>query len=251
MNMTSMMKYIASTLLFLLTYVSPALAARHLPPPMRDVEVPASFTIDNVVYNINEDGVTVTAAKVNGTPSSVVVLDTASYVIDMGDATYGWDFPVTEVGTWFCRDNMSLRTLSLGENITLIGGGFLRGCTSLTRVKCRMKEPAKISTTTMNLKDVDLENCTLIVPVGSLASYTDPVERNAHYWRDFGHIIESDGPLFEPGDVNGDNVISGADVSALYNYLLDGTPFNGDADVNGDGVISGADVSALYNLLLE
>ena len=52
------------------------------------------------------------------------------------------------------------------------------------------------------------------------------------------------------GDVNGDGVVSGADVTALYNVLLDGAEAGGDADVNGDGVVSGADVTAIYNLLL-
>ena len=53
-----------------------------------------------------------------------------------------------------------------------------------------------------------------------------------------------------PGDVNGDGVVSGADVTALYNVLLDNATPAGDADVNGDGVVSGADVTALYNILL-
>ena len=53
-----------------------------------------------------------------------------------------------------------------------------------------------------------------------------------------------------PGDVNGDNIVSGADVTALYNVLLDNATPAGDADVNGDGVVSGADVTALYNILL-
>ena len=59
------------------------------------------------------------------------------------------------------------------------------------------------------------------------------------------------GSSFEQGDVNGDGVVSGADVTALYNTLLDGVTPNGDGDVNGDGVISGADVTALYNILLD
>lgn len=59
------------------------------------------------------------------------------------------------------------------------------------------------------------------------------------------------GNVFEPGDVNGDSVISGADVTALYNVLLGGTAATGNADVNGDGVVSGADVTALYNILLN
>ena len=53
------------------------------------------------------------------------------------------------------------------------------------------------------------------------------------------------------GDVNGDGIVSGADVTALYNCLLIGTEAAGNADVNGDGVVSGADVTALYTLLLQ
>ncbi|MBP5560606.1 MAG: dockerin type I repeat-containing protein [Muribaculaceae bacterium] len=52
------------------------------------------------------------------------------------------------------------------------------------------------------------------------------------------------------GDVNGDGIVSGADVTALYNVLLDNATPAGDADVNEDGVVSGADVTALYNILL-
>ncbi|MBP5561316.1 MAG: dockerin type I repeat-containing protein, partial [Muribaculaceae bacterium] len=52
------------------------------------------------------------------------------------------------------------------------------------------------------------------------------------------------------GDVNGDGVVSGADVTALYNKLLSDIEPSGDADVNGDGVVNGADVTALYNSLL-
>ncbi len=53
------------------------------------------------------------------------------------------------------------------------------------------------------------------------------------------------------GDVNGDGIVSGADVTALYNKLLDDINPAGNADVNGDGVVSGADVTALYNILLQ
>lgn len=53
------------------------------------------------------------------------------------------------------------------------------------------------------------------------------------------------------GDVNGDGVVSGADVTALYGQLLDGKTAAGNADVSGDGIISGADVTALYNILLN
>jgi hypothetical protein len=53
------------------------------------------------------------------------------------------------------------------------------------------------------------------------------------------------------GDVNGDGVVTAADVTALYNYLL-----NGDAsalvngDQNNDGDITAGDVTCVYNVLL-
>ena len=53
------------------------------------------------------------------------------------------------------------------------------------------------------------------------------------------------------GDVNGDNIVNGADVTALYGVLLDGATVNGNADVNHDGSINGSDVTALYNILLN
>ena len=63
--------------------------------------------------------------------------------------------------------------------------------------------------------------------------------------------IEVEGDDLVAGDVNGDGIVSGADVTALYNVLLDGATPAGNADVNGDSVVSGADVTALYNILLN
>ncbi|MBR5087289.1 MAG: chitobiase/beta-hexosaminidase C-terminal domain-containing protein [Muribaculaceae bacterium] len=54
-----------------------------------------------------------------------------------------------------------------------------------------------------------------------------------------------------PGDVNGDGLVSSVDITALYNYLLNGDSsaiVNGDQD--GDGIISSVDVTIIYNILL-
>ena len=54
-----------------------------------------------------------------------------------------------------------------------------------------------------------------------------------------------------PGDVNGDGHVSSVDVTALYNYLLNGDDSNlVNGDVDGDGHISSVDVTAVYNVLL-
>ena len=54
-----------------------------------------------------------------------------------------------------------------------------------------------------------------------------------------------------PGDANGDGNVTSADVTVLYNWLLnsDGSALvNGDQD--GDGAITSGDVTFIYNLLL-
>ena len=54
-----------------------------------------------------------------------------------------------------------------------------------------------------------------------------------------------------PGDVDGDGIVTSVDVTALYNYLLNGDSssiVNGDQD--GDGTITSVDVTIIYNILL-
>ncbi|MBR5639850.1 MAG: C10 family peptidase [Muribaculaceae bacterium] len=54
-----------------------------------------------------------------------------------------------------------------------------------------------------------------------------------------------------PGDVNGDGVVTTADVTVLYNYLLMGdTNSLVNGDQNGDGSITTGDVTVVYNILL-
>ena len=55
-----------------------------------------------------------------------------------------------------------------------------------------------------------------------------------------------------PGDVNGDGNVTAADVTALYDFLLNNDSshiVNGDQ--NGDGNITAADITAVYTILLS
>lgn len=53
------------------------------------------------------------------------------------------------------------------------------------------------------------------------------------------------------GDVNCDGVVTSADITALYNYLLNGDEtFIATSDVNGDGSITSTDVTEIYNILM-
>ena len=58
-------------------------------------------------------------------------------------------------------------------------------------------------------------------------------------------------PLLQQGDVDGNGVINGSDVTTLYNHLLSGATCVGDPDVDGNGVVNGSDVTTLYSILLQ
>jgi len=53
------------------------------------------------------------------------------------------------------------------------------------------------------------------------------------------------------GDVNGDGTVTAADVTALYDYLLNNaTTHLVNGDQTGDGIVTAADVTAVYGILL-
>ena len=54
----------------------------------------------------------------------------------------------------------------------------------------------------------------------------------------------------EVGDVDGNGVVNGSDVTTLYNGLLGGET-GSNLDVDGNGVVNGSDITALYNRLLQ
>jgi hypothetical protein len=54
------------------------------------------------------------------------------------------------------------------------------------------------------------------------------------------------------GDVNGDGIVTAADVTAIYDFLLNNDTSNlVNGDVNGDGNITAGDVTEIYNILLN
>ena len=54
-----------------------------------------------------------------------------------------------------------------------------------------------------------------------------------------------------PGDVNGDGEVTTIDITAIYNYLLNGdTTYLATSDVDDDGFITTVDITAIYNILL-
>ena len=87
----------------------------------------------------------------------------------------------------------------------------------------------------------------LTIPAGAIIIYTlgeQVHELNFHY-------TISGGSSFILGDVNGDEAVNIADVTALIDILLNGTVAPAAANVNGDEAVNIADVTALIDMLLN
>ena len=86
---------------------------------------------------------------------------------------------------------------------------------------------------------------------GFLAFYSSTNDQNGTLQFYPCKIEKVGGGTAVDGDVNGDGVVTAADVTAIYNYLLSGDAsqlVNGDQ--NADGQITAADVTAVYTYLL-
>lgn len=53
------------------------------------------------------------------------------------------------------------------------------------------------------------------------------------------------------GDLNGDDLVDGADLVVLANIILGKRPYDSSADINGDGAVDSADYNELANLVME
>jgi hypothetical protein len=56
-------------------------------------------------------------------------------------------------------------------------------------------------------------------------------------------LVPANGAITVPGDIDGDGVVGGADLAALFNNW----GFGGATDLNGDGVTNGDDLSILLS----
>ncbi len=75
---------------------------------------------------------------------------------------------------------------------------------------------------------------------------------NTLYSMTVTYEIEEQNQDYDPCDVNHDGAVTSSDITALYNYLLNGDmTYYDTSDVNGDGNITSADITMVYNYLLN
>lgn len=146
----------------------------------------------------------------------------------------------------------ALETISLPNSLNEITTVTFQECTNIKTIISHIQDPSTVNyirywqSSTGHIYElfeyVNKENCTLYVPKGTTDKY-----QNHEQWRGFVNIVE-----MEDGDVNCDGHITAADITELYNYLLNGsTTHLSTSDIDGDGVITASDITAVYSLMLE
>ena len=168
---------------------------------------------------------------------------------------------LTRIGYESFYNMTSLQEINIPQSVTAIDDIAFYSLKNLQRVDAYVN-PANVTMggddLSLRAPDVTyndrLEYCLVFTSdvVGTLHVLPGKEDsfRNSLCWALFRNI-KGDLGAGVTGDVNGDGIVSGADVTALYNVLLDNAIVAGDADVNGDGIVNGSDVTALYNLLLN
>ncbi|MBO4723268.1 MAG: leucine-rich repeat protein [Muribaculaceae bacterium] len=176
---------------------------------------------------------------------------------------------ITTLGKRAFQDCSKMTEVNIPQSVTDIGYLAFEGVTSLKHIYAYV-DPANVKlgddAIIMGMPELDdyydkisyglcfyftntssncMDDCVLHVLPGKEESFA-----NAWSWARFKNIVGDLGASVT-GDVNGDGTVTAADVTALYDYLLNNDEthiVNGDQ--TGDGIITAADITAVYNVLL-
>lgn len=181
----------------------------------------------------------------------------------------------------YLKNNTLLTTLNARDNA--ISSVWLTGCTALQSISLQNNDLYMLSVQGLNslrylyisrnkIKGdnmTDLVNSLCTIPASEEEGLLGVLSASGNYTE--GNTITPDQiaiarskhwaakkyttewvDIAVPGDVDGDGHVSSADITALYNWLLnndDSALVNGDQ--NGDGKITSVDVTIVYNLMLD
>lgn len=151
---------------------------------------------------------------------------------------------VTKIGNKAFADCNDMTSVTIPNSVTEIGSEAFKNCSSMTTVYSRIQAPQNVDYGSNIFTLINYSNCCVYVPYGTRSLY-----KTTFPWSEFNHIVEVSND--NGGDVNGDGYVTSADVTEIYNYLLNGsTNYLNNLDINGDGVVTANDITAIYNILL-
>lgn len=171
---------------------------------------------------------------------------------------------VEYIGKYAFSGLTEVYTIIIGESTQYIGSrafGTNNTTNDTIRVVCLAETPPYLDWTfykphTYPFYDLR-DNEVIILYVPDVDLYLNYGSVDTCYQWDWGFnailpLSEFDGDIYPMiGDVNCDGNVTSADVTALYNYLLNADEtFVATSDVDGDGNITAADITTIYNFLL-
>ena len=96
-----------------------------------------------------------------------------------------------KIGDYAFKGCVKLKTLSIGSQVSAIGRETFSGCSSITKIVSKAVTPPACGE--LAFQEIDIWNCTLIVPKGSLTAY-----QQADQWKEFFFVEEEEGSDIEP-----------------------------------------------------
>ncbi|MBR5639052.1 MAG: leucine-rich repeat protein [Muribaculaceae bacterium] len=180
-------------------------------------------------------------------PNSVTDISSEAFYNCSGFTSAKIPNSVTYLGSYAFYGCSGLESLTISDSLSRIRDKTFYKCSSLKNIYTGLNpEDVELGVEIFNY--VPKRTCVLHVK----NEYVSIFEM-ANQWEDFWNIVGdySDTPHSVPGDVNGDGVVTAADVTALYDVMLNNDYTNVvNSDQNGDGNITAADITAIYDILL-
>jgi formylglycine-generating enzyme required for sulfatase activity len=133
-------------------------------------------------------------------------------------------------------------------NIDEIWSDDYEECLTIENSDVTMRNGIDVGSDHSGKKSVTLIDCYLAYPMGGYFDWTGGVSvGDDETW--YGLVEIKRGG--RPGDVNGDGHVNSADITALYDWMLNNNSSNlVNGDANGDGHINSADITCVYDILL-